>query len=243
MLKEADTLDSRGRVVEAAYIDKYAQKISTGGFGGGTAEYVSKLLELAKNKGIDYMQSRMEESRIVTLNDGTPIVKQNDPSGFINAVVTRARQLNLPETKGKKPFAPGKIDARWNNESEQREKDIMSGKSSWLDKSKPYSDAIAEKKLKKYQWNPSGTKTETKPIVNSKPAVSNKPTAENTKSDSNPVKTFTTGPSGIPMPFKSSDEKVFAPVSDKKKPKRTSDESVIDFTPGYTNPSNTKNLS
>ena len=154
MLETANQLDSRGKVVEAGTLDQHARRIATAGYGGGAAEYVGKLLELARNKGIDYMKSRMQESRIVTLNDGTPILKENDDPGFINAVVSRARNLKLPETKGLTPNSPGKIDDRWSDEFANRMEEIQSGKSSWLAQAKPFSDAMEEKKQKHLQWEP-----------------------------------------------------------------------------------------
>ena len=154
MLETANQLDSAGRVVEAGTIEQQARRIVTAGYGGGTAEYVGKLLELARNKGIDYMKARMQESRIVTLNDGTPIFKTNEDPGFINAIVSRARSLKLPETKGLEPYAPGKIDQKWHEESANRMEEIKSGKSSWLAQAKPFSDAMEEKKRKKLKWEP-----------------------------------------------------------------------------------------
>lgn len=168
MLEQATELDTRGRLAEANRIDRYAKRIVTSGYGGGVAEYVGKLLELARSKGIDYMQERMKESRIVTLNDGTPVIKQNDSPGFISAVVARAKALKLPETKGLTPNAPGKMNSKWSGESESRMEEIESGKSSWLAQAKPFSDAMEEKKRKKTQWNPpvnkvKKTTTPTKP--------------------------------------------------------------------------------
>lgn len=154
MLERASQLDSSGRFAEANQIDRYAHKIVTAGYGGGMAEYVGKLLDLARSKGIDYMKSRMEESRIVTLNDGTPIMKRDDPPQFVEASVARAKSLKLPETKGLQPKSPGKVDPRWSEESRKRTQDIASGKSSWLNQAKPFSEAMEEKKRKKLQWNP-----------------------------------------------------------------------------------------
>lgn len=177
MLERASQLDSSGRFAEANQIDRYAYKIVTAGFGGGMAEYVGKLLDLARSKGIDYMKARMEESRIVTLNDGTPIMKRDDPPQFIEAIVARAKALKLPETKGLQPKSPGKVDPRWSEESRKRTQDIASGKSSWLNQAKPFSDAMEEKKRKKLKWEPPKAKSE-------KPASENpaaKPTAATSK--------------------------------------------------------------
>lgn len=160
MLERANQLDSCGRFAEANHIDRYAQRVATAGFGGGIAEYVGKLLELARSKGIDYMKSRMEESRIVTLNDGTPIIKTNDSPALVDAVVARAKALKLPETKGLQPKSPGKIDPRWSGEFNKRVDDIASGKSSWLNQAKPFSDAMEEKKRKKLNWEPPNAKSE-----------------------------------------------------------------------------------
>lgn len=160
MLESASQLDDSGKLVTASRIDEHVQRIVTAGYGGGIAEYIGKLLELARNKGIDYMQNRMQEERIVTLNDGTPVLKQNDAPWLINAVVARARSLKLPETKGMKPFAPGKKDSGWSDEASKRLEEIKSGKSSWLNQAKPFSDAMEEKKRKKLKWEPPKTKSE-----------------------------------------------------------------------------------
>lgn len=160
MIEQANELDAKGRFAEAHKLDRYAERIVTAGYGGGVAEYIGKLLELARSKGIDYMKSRMEESRIVTLNDGTPILKRDDAPQLIQAVVARAKALKLPETKGLAPNAPGKIDARWSGESANRMDEIASGKSSWLNQAKPFPDAMEEKKRKKFQWNPPAKKVD-----------------------------------------------------------------------------------
>jgi len=160
MLERASQLDSSGRFAEANQIDRYAHKIVTAGYGGGMAEYVGKLLDLARSKGIDYMKARMQESRIVTLNDGTPIMKRDDPPQFVEAIVARAKALKLPETKGLQPKSPGMVDPRWSEESRKRTQDIASGKSSWLNQAKPFSDAMEEKKRKKLKWEPPATKSE-----------------------------------------------------------------------------------
>lgn len=180
MIEQANELDTRGRFAEANKIDRYAKRIVTSGYGGGVAEYVGKLLELARSKGIDYMKERMQESRIVTLNDGTPVIKQNDAQGFIDAVVSRAKALKLPETKGLAPNAPGKMDAQWSGESTKRMEEIESGKSSWLNQSKPYTDAVSEKKVKRQTWTPPVAPT---PKVESpkKSPVALTPKSDNTK--------------------------------------------------------------
>lgn len=154
MLKQATELDTRGCFAEANNMDRYAKKIVTSGYGGGVAEYVGKLLELARSKGIDYMRERMQESRIVTLNDGTPIIKQNDSPGFINAVVARAQSLKLPETKGLTLNSRGKMDPKWADESAKRMEEIETGTSSWLKQAKPFSDAMADKRRSKTTWTP-----------------------------------------------------------------------------------------
>lgn len=192
MLERANQLDSVGRFAEATRIDRHAQRISTAGYGGGMAEYVGKLLELARSKGIDYMKTRMEESRIVTLNDGTPIMKRDDAPQFVEAVVARAKALKLPETKGLQPKSPGKVDPRWSGEFNKRVDDIASGKSSWLNQAKPFSDAMEEKKRKKLKWEPPKAESEKpapeKPVA--KPASApSKPTPSVTKPASAPKST------------------------------------------------------
>lgn len=179
MLERANQLDSCGRFAEANHIDRYAQRVATAGFGGGMAEYVGKLLELARSKGIDYMKSRMEESRIVTLNDGTPIIKTNDSPALVDAVVARAKALKLPETKGLQPKSPGKVDPRWSGEFNKRVDDIASGKSSWLNQAKPFSDAMEEKKRKKLKWEP--------PVAKSEKPASEKPVAKPVVAPSKPA--------------------------------------------------------
>lgn len=171
MTERARQLDSMGRFAEASDNDRQAHKIVTAGFGGGMAEYVGKLLDLARTKGIDYMKSRMEESRIVTLNDGTPIMKRDDAPQFVEAVVARARALKLPETQGLKPKSPGKLDPRWTDESRKRTQEIASGKSSWLNQAKPFSDAMEEKKRKNIKWSPPESKPVANPVENAQPAA------------------------------------------------------------------------
>lgn len=154
LAKYADTLDDSGRIVEASHIDSIALRMVTAGYGGGAAEYIGKLLELARNKGIDYMVKRMSESRIVTLNDGTPILKENDDKGFIEAVTARARALKLPETKGLTPNSPGKIDSKWSKDFNERMLDVAQGKSKWLNQAKPFTDAVNDKHKNNSNWEP-----------------------------------------------------------------------------------------
>ncbi|MBS1722358.1 MAG: hypothetical protein JSS66_05065 [Armatimonadetes bacterium] len=160
LVSAANLLDAEGRFAAADSLERLAERVVEAQYGGGMAEYVGRLLELAKNKGIDYMQQRMSESRIVVLNDGTPILKQNDPKTFVAAVVAQAKKLGLPDSKGLEPFAPNKFEPKWSADSAKRGEDIASGKSKWLGQAKPYGDMMADQKLHKYKWQPtSGTET------------------------------------------------------------------------------------
>jgi hypothetical protein len=209
MLESAAQLDDSGKIVTASHIDEHVQRIVTAGYGGGISEYIGKLLELARNKGIDYMQSRMQEERIVTLNDGTPVLKQNDEPWLVKAVVARARSLKLPETKGLKPTAPGQKDSKWSGESAKRLEEIKSGKSSWLAQAKPFSDAIEEKKRKKLKWEPPVSKKQVgKPnpaTTPNKTEPKNPPAAtESPKSNSN-SNTLPKPPSTTTSPYDAKD--------------------------------------
>lgn len=149
----ANDLDEIGAFDAADMCTRMAEDASrevTAGYGGGAAEYVQRLLELAKNKGVDYMVSRMQESRIVVLNDGTPILKQSDSPGFVKALEARARQLGYKDS-GKPPVAPRKIDPRWGVETQKRFEDIESGKSQWLQQAQPSSAPV---KKPKGGWQP-----------------------------------------------------------------------------------------
>ena len=65
LIESANQLDSKGRFAHANKIERIASRIVEAGFSGNYAGYVTRLLDLAKSKGIDYMKSRMEEARLV----------------------------------------------------------------------------------------------------------------------------------------------------------------------------------
>lgn len=141
LIEFANELDEIGAYEAADSVTRLAQKEVTAGYGGGYAEYVQKLLQLAQSKGVDYMVARMQEARLVVLNDGTPIMKQPDSPDFVKALEHRARQLGYKDS-GKKPHAPGKIDPAWGKESADRYRDIASGKSKWLQQAMPSSAPV-----------------------------------------------------------------------------------------------------
>jgi hypothetical protein len=143
LIEFANELDEIGAHNAADAVTRLAQKEVTAGYGGGYAEYVQRLLELAKTKGVDYMVARMQEMRIVVLNDGTPIMKQPDSPDFVKALEQRARQLGYKDS-GKTPYAPNKVDPKWGNQSADRYQDIASGKSQWLQQVKPISQPAAK---------------------------------------------------------------------------------------------------
>lgn len=118
MLDLANDLDSMGLNDQADVVtsiaERYAQVVSGS---GGVQEYFERLVQLAVNKGLEYAKARMNENRIVILNDGTPVMKFADPQPLrarvINEAIKRGAKSNPEALKGMRStrrFDPNKAE-------------------------------------------------------------------------------------------------------------------------------------
>ena len=117
------------------------------GYSGGKAEYVMRLLEVAKNKGVDYLQKRMlAPDTLDILPDGMPVIVRSHDMSFVQAVIAQAKALGYGDS-GEKPAL--NVYQSEDPNTIARTQDVKGGKSDWLKTTVPYSEFVEKKRQNK----------------------------------------------------------------------------------------------